>query len=111
VLYSDYIGPARLRLNLPELAPELKRVWHPWFIATTSDRKQSLYFKSQSYEGNRTGRLSVWKFDRSARLKQIFLFRWWRAVFVGDYRGGELHLSHSRLKAISDIYVFHLDIL
>jgi len=26
VLYSDYIGPARLRLNLPELAPELKRV-------------------------------------------------------------------------------------
>jgi len=30
VLYSDYIGPARLRLNLPELAPELKRIWHPW---------------------------------------------------------------------------------
>jgi len=29
VLYSDYIGPARLRLNLPEVAPELKRVWHP----------------------------------------------------------------------------------
>jgi len=28
-LYSDYIGPARLRLNLPELAPELKQVWHP----------------------------------------------------------------------------------
>jgi len=25
VLYSDYIGPAaRLRLNLPEVAPELK---------------------------------------------------------------------------------------
>jgi len=30
VLYSDYIGPARLRLNLSELAPELKRVWHSW---------------------------------------------------------------------------------
>jgi len=29
VLYSDYIGPARLRLNLPELAPELKRVYTP----------------------------------------------------------------------------------
>jgi len=29
VFYSDYIGPARLRLNLPEVAPELKRVWHP----------------------------------------------------------------------------------
>ena len=29
MLYSDYIGPARLRLNLPEVAPELKRVWHP----------------------------------------------------------------------------------
>jgi len=29
VLYSDYIGPARLRLNLPEVAPELKRVCHP----------------------------------------------------------------------------------
>jgi len=28
--YIDYIGPARLRLNLPEVAPELKRVWHPW---------------------------------------------------------------------------------
>jgi len=26
VLYSDYIGPALLRLNLPEVAPELKRV-------------------------------------------------------------------------------------
>ena len=26
VLYSDYIGLARLRLNLPEVAPELKRV-------------------------------------------------------------------------------------
>ena len=26
VFYSDYIGPARLRLNLPEVAPELKRV-------------------------------------------------------------------------------------
>jgi len=26
VLYSDYIGPACLRLNLPEVAPELKRV-------------------------------------------------------------------------------------
>jgi len=25
VLYSDYIGPARLKLNLPEVAPELKR--------------------------------------------------------------------------------------
>jgi len=34
VLYSDYIGPARLRLNLPELAPELKRVWHRWFRAS-----------------------------------------------------------------------------
>jgi len=30
-LYSDYIGPARLRLNLPEVAPELKRVWHPCY--------------------------------------------------------------------------------
>jgi len=30
VLYSDYIGPACFRLNLPEVAPVLKRVWHPW---------------------------------------------------------------------------------
>jgi len=30
MLYNDYIGPARLRLNLPEVAPELKWVWHPW---------------------------------------------------------------------------------
>jgi len=28
-LCNDYIGPARLRLNMPEVAPELKRVWHP----------------------------------------------------------------------------------
>jgi len=33
VLYNDYIGPARLRLNLPEVVPELKRVWHPYFRA------------------------------------------------------------------------------
>jgi len=26
VKYSDYIGPAGLRLKFPELAPELKRV-------------------------------------------------------------------------------------
>jgi len=31
VLYSDYISPARLRLNLPEVDPELKQVWHSWF--------------------------------------------------------------------------------
>jgi len=30
VFYIDYVGPTRLRLNLPELAPEPKRVWHPW---------------------------------------------------------------------------------
>ena len=29
VLYGDYIGSGRLRLNLPEVAHELKRVWHP----------------------------------------------------------------------------------
>jgi len=32
VFYIDYVGPARLRLNLPELAPEPKRVWHPCYI-------------------------------------------------------------------------------
>ena len=31
VLYNDYIDPARLRLELPEVALELKRVWHPCF--------------------------------------------------------------------------------
>jgi len=31
VLCNDYIGPARLRLNMLEVASELKRVWHPWF--------------------------------------------------------------------------------
>ena len=45
VLYSDYIGPARLRLNLPELAPELKRVWHSWFNV-------SLVFHSRSFQQN-----------------------------------------------------------
>jgi len=33
-----YIGPARLRLNLPELAPELKRVRQPWFKLTAKGR-------------------------------------------------------------------------
>ena len=37
VLCSDYIGPARLRLNLPELAPELKRVCHPWATASQAN--------------------------------------------------------------------------
>jgi len=36
VLYSDYISPARLKLNLPEVAPELKRVWHPCSRWSTS---------------------------------------------------------------------------
>ena len=30
MFYIDYIGPARLRFNLFEVAPVLKRVWHPW---------------------------------------------------------------------------------
>jgi len=34
VLYNDYIGLARLRLNLPEVAPVTKRVWHPFFTIT-----------------------------------------------------------------------------
>jgi len=29
VLCNDFIGLARFRLNMPEVAPELKRVWHP----------------------------------------------------------------------------------
>jgi len=29
VLCNDYIGPARLRLNVLDMAPELKRVCHP----------------------------------------------------------------------------------
>jgi len=29
VLCNDYTGPARLRLNMLEVASELKRIWHP----------------------------------------------------------------------------------
>jgi len=30
MLCNDFTGPARFRLNMPEVALELKRVWHPW---------------------------------------------------------------------------------
>jgi len=30
MLCNDSTGPARFRLNMPEVALELKRVWHPW---------------------------------------------------------------------------------
>jgi len=29
ILCNDFTGPARFRLNVPEVALELKRVWHP----------------------------------------------------------------------------------
>jgi len=35
VLCNDYIGPARLRLNMLEVAPEMKRVWHPCYKQNT----------------------------------------------------------------------------
>jgi len=31
MLCNDFTGPARYRLNMSEVALELKRVWHPWF--------------------------------------------------------------------------------
>jgi len=34
MLCNDFTGTARFRLNVPEVALELKRVWHPWI--TTS---------------------------------------------------------------------------
>jgi len=30
MLRNDFTGPARFKLNMPEVALELKRVWHPW---------------------------------------------------------------------------------
>jgi len=30
MLCNDFTGPARFRLNMPEVALELKRVWRPW---------------------------------------------------------------------------------
>ena len=49
VLYSDYIGRARLILNLPEVALELKRVWHPW-VRQSSERVDGSYpFVAQAY--------------------------------------------------------------
>jgi len=29
MLFNDFTGPARFRLNMPEVALEMKRVWHP----------------------------------------------------------------------------------
>jgi len=29
ILCNDFAGPARFRLNMPEMVLELKRVWHP----------------------------------------------------------------------------------
>jgi len=31
-LFNDFTGLARFRLNIPEVALELKRVWHSWSI-------------------------------------------------------------------------------
>jgi len=36
VLCNEYIGPARLKLNMLEVASELKRLWHPWPRASRS---------------------------------------------------------------------------
>jgi len=33
MLCNDFTGPARFRLNMPAVALELKRVWHPWVKA------------------------------------------------------------------------------
>jgi len=30
MLCNDFTAPARFRLNMPEVALELKRVWRPW---------------------------------------------------------------------------------
>jgi len=32
-LCNDFTGQARFRLDMPEVALELKRVWHPWSIS------------------------------------------------------------------------------
>jgi len=45
VLYSDYIGSSRLRFNLPEVAPELKRVWQPWSKALDRTNHNRLFAK------------------------------------------------------------------
>jgi len=31
MLCNDFTGPARFRLNMPEVALDLKRVWHPCY--------------------------------------------------------------------------------
>jgi len=31
---NEFIGPARFRLNMPEVALELIRVWHPWITSS-----------------------------------------------------------------------------
>jgi len=35
MLCNDFTGPARFRLNMPEVALELKRVWHPWSMISS----------------------------------------------------------------------------
>jgi len=30
MLCNDFTGPAQFRLNMPEVALDQKRVWHPW---------------------------------------------------------------------------------
>jgi len=35
----------KLRLNLPEVAPELKRIWHPWFKGCVTTSKFSALLK------------------------------------------------------------------
>jgi len=49
MLCNDFTGPARFRLNMPEVALELKRVWHPCArrsIMGSEDEDDCLVYKT-----------------------------------------------------------------
>jgi len=44
MLCNDFTGPARFRLNMPEMTLELKRIWHPYFKTVATDNCKSRGF-------------------------------------------------------------------
>jgi len=75
MLCNDFTGPARFRLNMPEVALELKRVWHPWYrLGENAQRPRSNMRVEQTY----------WK--PSMRSLQVPSVKQWQLLSIYEYK-------------------------